>query len=75
MHILDYTMFIIVGTLALIELIKFKFEYFPSKPRYSETIVDRYMDLKLNRRFTNADIRNIPKLKNFDFSEGQRSST
>lgn len=67
--LLDHFIIIVVLSLGLWKFIEIKKEYFPKEMRYYEDTFDRYMYLKITRRYRRAYIRDISPIKNFNFYE------
>ena len=64
--LLNNSVYILLLIPIITFIIKVKLEYF-SKTRYYDYIGDRYIDLKLNKRYVYGII-NIPRLKDFNLN-------
>lgn len=60
---------ILIGLIALYNLICFKIEYFPSKPRYSEDLLNLYLEYQNYLRYERNTRKFLPnnKIKNTKF--------
>ncbi len=59
--LMDNSIIILFALLVLGKLIQLKIEYFPSKARYSEDLMDRYCRLQLYRRYQRETDRYLPR--------------
>lgn len=59
--LLDNAAIILLITLIVLQLIQFKIEYFPKKARYSENLLNRYLEYQMYRRYEHETRRVLPQ--------------
>lgn len=73
--ILDNSIPLLFCLFILINLMQFIMEYFPIKPRYSETYMQKYMEYNLYKRYEHDTRKYLPGNKLYEFRFGEREDT
>lgn len=75
--ILDNSVFLIFALFMSVQLIGFFLEYFPLSPRYSESLMSRYVEYQMYMRYEHGTRRFLPQnqLHQFNEREGRDTSS